>query len=406
MRVRINRLIIACALLCVASLRVASAATPPDDENTTKPTAPRPTKPEKGEKPPKDEPIVWSDHVTAGPAVTIKLKRNVGKPLIYQGSLDRSQESTNTYHETDTFFLNVLCADRADGLDLIAVWRTYVDRKRVERLANGKEIKPALPNSNDLINLGPNYSIVGSLKCYRYDDFNRLAYRSEQRLTTKDGRKLYGTVLKEEGDNVTFLTATDKVEIPKAEIESTKIIPYPHVCLNETPHYFFPIFSARAVSPGDTWKFKVPVIIPVDQPAGGVLPTQFDINYVGRLRDVRTVGGSQLATVDYQVSGAFDSQDPECAERFAPEALQNNRIVHRVTGSGSCTVDLDKGRILEKNEVINVTLYGHALIPQGNENKPKEEENKASITSRYEYKLLAPGTKLLSGAVVPEYDEH
>lgn len=398
MRAQAKGLLIAIAVISATSLFAASAeSTPPDDDKPKKSGKPDHSKP-------KDEPLVWNEHVTAGAAVTIRLKRNIGKPLIYQGSLDRQQEAENTYHETDTFFLNVLCADHADGLDLVAIWRTFLDRKRTERLANGKTVNAALPNSNELIDLGPNYSIVGSLKCFRFDEFNRLAYRSEQRMNLKDGRKYYGTVLKEDGDSVTFITATDKIDVPKAEIESTKVIPYPHVFLNEKPHYFFPIFSARAVSPGDTWKFKVPVIIPIDQPTGGVLPTQFDINYVGRLREVKTIAGSQIATVDYQVSGVFDSQDPESAERFAPEALQNNRIIHRVTGSGLCTVDLDKGRILEKNEVLNITLFGHATIPTGNEGPPKEQENKASITSRYEFKLLPPGTKLNSGAVVPDYD--
>jgi hypothetical protein len=364
-------------------------------------------KPKRNDKGPKisDDAAAWSDHVVPGPAVTIQLKRIVGKPLIYEGSIDRTQEALNTYHETGTFYLNELCADRQDGLDLLAVWRTYVDRKRTEKLENGKVINPALPNTNDLINLGPNYSIVGTLRCYRYDDFNRLAYRSEQLITMKDGRKLYGSTLKEEGDTLTFLTATDKFDLPKPEIESTKVIPYPHVCLNDTPHYFFPIFSARTVSPGDTWKFKVPVIIPAEQPNGGVLPTQFDINYVGRLREVRTAGGTQIAVVDYQVSGAFDSQNPECAERFAANFLENNRIVHRLTGTGVCTVDVQKGRILEKSEVFNIGLFAHSTVTVGMDKPPKDEETKADVISRYEFKLLAPGTKLNSGAVVPDYDE-
>ena len=400
----LQRLALLIAVLAAAGSCVAA-------DKPTKPDKPdkpeKPDKPKKPDKAPKvsDEPVAWTDRVVPGPAVTLRLKRVVGKPLIYEGSIDRTQEAANTYHETGTFYLNELCADRVDGLDLLAVWRTYVERKRTERLENGKTINAALPNTNDLINLGPNYSIVGTLRCYRYDDSNRLAYRSEQLVTMKDGRKLYGSTLKEEGDSVTFLTATDKFDLPKAEIESTKVIPYPHICVNDTPHYFFPIFSGRTVSPGDTWKFKVPVIIPAEQPNGGVLPTQFDLNYIGRLREVRAAGGSQIAIVDYQVNGAFDSQNPECAERFAAGFLENNRIVHRLTGNGVCSIDVEKGRILDKSEVFNITLFAHATVAVGMDKPPKDEETKADLITRYEFKLLAPGTKLNSGAVVPDYDE-
>ena len=42
----------------------------------------------------------------------------------------------------------------------------------------------------------------------------------------------------------------------------------------------------------------------------------------------------------------------------------------------------------------------------GKDGKPaKELENKAEITSRYEVKLVPPGAKLTTGAVVPEYDK-
>jgi hypothetical protein len=48
---------------------------------------------------------------------------------------------------------------------------------------------------------------------------------------------------------------------------------------------------------------------------------------------------------------------------------------------------------------------GHATVDQGEGKEPKELKNKAEVTSRYELKLIPPGTKLKSGNIVPEYDD-
>ena len=348
-----------------------------------------------------DENPAWRDRVTPGVAVTIRLKHPVGKSFVYQGSLERVQESEASYRETDEFFLNVLCTKHDEGLDLLALWRTFTDRKRSEKLPNGKTANPILQNTDDLINLGPNFSIVGSLRCFRFDECNRLAYRTQQCLTLIDGSKLYGQVLSEDEEKIVFLTSTDKIEIKREKVKSIKTIPYPHICLNETPHYMFPIFSTRAVAPGETWKFKVPVIIPVEQSNGQVLPTQFDITYVGRLREVK--GG--VAVVDYQIGGGFDSSDPEFADRFPPDFQRANRVIHRVSGDGVCSVDIENGRLLDKSESFRFTLLGKASVAQGEGKDPKDIENKADVTSRYDMKLVPPGTRLKSGAIVPEYDD-
>jgi hypothetical protein len=383
------------SILLVAQLACAAADKSKDKSKDKDKDKPKPAE-TKGD----DNPN-WRDHVTPGAAVTIRLKHAVGKSFIYHGSLERAQESDASYRETDEFFVNVLCTDHADGFDLLALWRTFTDRKRTERLPNGKTAAPVLPNTDDLINLGPNFSIVGSLRCFRYDDCNRLAYRSQQCVTLTDKSKLYGTVLSQDDKKYTFLTSTDKIEIENKDIDNVKVIPYPHICLNETPHYMFPIFSTRAVAPGETWKFKVPVIIPVEQSNGQVLPSQFDISYTGRLREVK--GG--VAVVDYQISGVFDSNDPEYAERFPPNFAAGNRVVHRVSGDGVCSVDIEKGRILDKSESFRFSLLGHATIDPGDGKEQKELENKADVTSRYDLKLVPPGTKLKSGAIVPEYDD-
>ena len=358
----------------------------------------------KNSTPKADDPVVWRDRVTPGAGIVISLKRPVGKSLIYDGTLDRSQESENTYHEHDDFLLNVLNAQRDDDYDLMALWRHFTDRKRTEKLENGKTTNPILQNSDDLINLGPNYKIVGTLRCYPFKETNQLAYRSQQELLLLDGTKQYGSILSEDEDKVIFLTATDKVEIKRSKIASTKVVPFPHILLNETPNYFFPIFSARTVSPGDTWKFKTPVIIPLEQATGYVIPTQFELTYVGRLREVRGAAGSQVAVVDYQVGGVFDTEDHDNADRFPAGWRDENHIVHKVSGEGSCSVDVEKGRLLEKSETFTINLYAKVIAPQEGK-KPKEIENKAVITSTYSIKLVPPGTKLKSGAIVPEYDK-
>jgi hypothetical protein len=67
-------------------------------------------------------------------------------------------------------------------------------------------------------------------------------------------------------------------------------------------------------------------------------------------------------------------------------------------------VDVEKGRILEKSESFDISLFGSALIPQPADKEAKREEKRADIASRYHIKLLLPGTRLRNGRVIPEYD--
>jgi hypothetical protein len=356
--------------------------------------------------PPKEDPLVWKEHVVPGPAVTLRMKRDTGKSLIYEGSLERSQEGPAKYWESGTFYLNVLCArhSEADNMDEVATLRTFTDRKRTETLANGQTKKLILENTNELINLGPNFSVVGSLQCYKYDAQNRLAYKNQEMVTLKDGRIYYGSTIQETQDKISFLTSTDKLEIQRANIQSSGVLPMPHICINETPHYLFPIFSGHAVAPGDTWKFKVPVIIPVEPMGSGqLLPSQFNATMVGRLREVQTTPAGKVAIVDYQVSGIFDTQGEEFSTRFAQSFLNDNRVIHKLNGEGTLSLDVDKGRILSKNETFLFTMF--AQVTATDNGKVKTNETKVEVTSRYDVKLLPPGTRLQSGAVVPEYDD-
>ncbi len=371
--------------------------------------------PAKSEKQP-EPPITWHQGVVPGPAVTLRVKRVIGKSMVFQGSMDREQKSGNSYHEVDTFYLNALCANQEEGRDQMAFWRTFTDRRRNEKLENGKPIEKVLDNSNDLIDMGPNFSIVGkSLRCYAFDKQNRLAYKSMQLVTLKDGSYVHGSVVNEDPKRVSIVTDDEKIDILQERISKIENIPQPHVCINEAPHYMFPIFPERAVAPGDTWRFRVPTIIPLEQGlAARVFPTQFDIIFNARLREVKDSPSGKVATIDYQIAGTFDSSFPEFSQRFPEEFLVASRITHRVSGEGTAVFDVERGWMVDRHESFNFFFYGKTN--QENEKKydkngklvsekpRKPIENKAEITSRFDLKLLLPGTRLKSGAVVQNYD--
>src|ERR1043165_697858 len=128
------------------------------------------TDPPKLEQPPNHPerpPLTWRLAVVPGPAVTLRLKRPVGKSMIYQGTLERDQKAASSYHEADAFYLNALCASQEDGRDMVAMLRSFIDRKRTEKLENGKQLERSLENSTELIDMGPNFNTVGTnLRCY------------------------------------------------------------------------------------------------------------------------------------------------------------------------------------------------------------------------------------------------
>lgn len=389
---------------------------PPPEEKTPNEKTPETRDPDdkKGDKKnadsePRDD--VWKEHVVPGAAVTLRLKRAAHKQLLYDGSIDRSQRSNTSYSEQDSFILSVGCADQKNVpingqdkiLDMLALRRTYTDRKRIETLENGKSTNVALPNIDELINMGPNFDVVDGMKCYAFDDRNIMATRTEQVLTLKDDSQLHGRIVTETADKIIFSTGEDNIDVSRNEVIATSLVSVPHVFINESPHYMFPLFSERAVSPGDTWVFKIPVIIPLEQgrPAK-VWPTQFTVRMTGRLREVREGKGGQVAVVDYHVNGLFDSAADEFISRF-PGFAPNNRLSHKVSGEGTVLVDIQNGRILEKTESFNITLLATSLLIQGADKPGKQDNHKAEIRSTYRIKLLMPGTKLKNGAIIPEF---
>jgi|GEM_PF-1813857 len=357
----------------------------------------------------------WKENAVPGAAVTLRVKRNVGKVLVYDGTLERSQNSKNSFHEMNQYYLSVLCAEQVDGLDHVVMHRVYNERKRNEVLENGKPRDALLPNTQEMVNLGADFIPVGAFRCYPIDAQNRLAYRSEQQITLTTGQMVRGKAFTEDAENVTLLTNDDKLVLRRAQISEVVTVPNPHIILNDTQHYLFPLLPERAVSPGETWKFKVPVIIPLNLGTPPrVLPTNFDVVMVARLREVKQSSTGPVAFIDYKVNGGFDSMANDFQSRFNAQFHASNQIIHKLTGDGAMALDITTGRILDKTESFNIMLYGSSMvIPEvdrkdnGKDAKarePKKDENKAEIFTRLHLRLMMPGERAKTGAVIPAYD--
>ena len=256
------------------------------------------------ERAPEPQPVNWKNAAVPGPAVTLRVHRTVGKSMIYQGTLDREQRSASSYREVDQFYVNSLCYAQEDGRDMVANLRNYLDRRRVEHVEKHKEEEKLLPNSSDLIDMGPNFNMIGTLRCYPFDAQNRLAYRNQQLLILTDGTQMRGTLARQETDKIKFLTERDELNLARDKVALIQNVPLPHIFINESPHYLFPILTERMVSPGETWRFRVPILIPLEQGINAeVLPTQFDLIYNAKLREDRDTKTVRVAVIDYQISG-------------------------------------------------------------------------------------------------------
>ena len=339
----------------------------------------------------------------------LRLRRAENKPLLYEGSFERRQEGKNKYVETGTFYTVFTCmASEGDQsgrrLDLLAIMRTFLDRSYKETTEAGKVVDRIQPNSENFIELGPSFKMVGGLRCHAFDAQNNAAQFYDDVLTLKDGSFVRGKLVKAETDEhrVTLETTSGREMFPRAKVEGLKRVNFPHVLHYETPHYFFPIFSRKAVLQGDSWTVNVPMVIPINPDAtGGILPTQFSVKMIGKLRALQGAGAGQVAIVDYSIAGRFDSSSAPYAERFGPDWREMNQIIHAIEGVGSASLDVAKGQILEKQEEIKVHLEGRSTQLQGPDQPPKEERNVLDIFSRFRMKLQQPGTKLKNGLVVP-----
>lgn len=346
----------------------------------------------------------WEQPAVPGSAVLLRLKRPVGKTLIYEASQERRQEGANKVVETGQFYLTFtnLGPTASGGLDQVAIVRSYLDRSRKVTLKNKKVVDELQPNSTEYVNLGPNFETVGRQRCYAFNAQNNVGNRAEDLVLLKDGRQLRGTVLKRDNDEVILDTPQRRERFPRAAVSDVLSIPTPHVLLGDSPHYLFPIFRKTEVAPGDSWTFKVPVIIPCDAGKDGVPPTQFDLRMTGRLREVRGEGAEREAVVDYVLAGAFDSQAKENAGRFPAEFHQTTRIQQSLDGKGVARINLAQGRILEKLEDVSMVWQLDATTPQPGNQPPKKEQERSEMALHFQMRLLLPGTKLRNGEEVPE----
>ena len=96
---------------------------------------------------PKDEGLVWPERAGQGPAVTLRFAHAPGKALVYEGSLELTQEGANSCAAQDAFYLSVVCAGQKNNMDQLAFQRMYSDRKRTEVNELGKRVEKALPNT-------------------------------------------------------------------------------------------------------------------------------------------------------------------------------------------------------------------------------------------------------------------
>lgn len=348
----------------------------------------------------REEPILPAK---PGAGVALRLKRNVGKVQVYEAKFDRKQLGRNRYTETGKFYLTYFTNDRTpEGYDRVSIRRTFLDRARKETYENKKTVDRILPMTDTLLDLGPNFEWVAQQRCYAFDAQNRVAYRSEDLIQMRDGTQKRGIIVKRDADSLVLETTNGREMIAQARVARAERIPTPHVLKYDTAHYLFPILSAREVQTGQTWRFRVPVIIPLEQ--GGqraVLPTQFQMAMTGRLSEVRNRGGSTIAVVDYNLAGHFDTSKAPYTQRFSKAFRDRNRIIHEFTGKGWIRLNVERGVIVEKQEDIQVKLYGASLVRQPNNKPPKKEETEATITSSFNMRWLPPGTRLRSGAVVP-----
>jgi hypothetical protein len=347
---------------------------------------------------PEDPPVKDPTPVTGG--TVLAHKRNVGKVLVYEGSFDRQQTGTNKATESGSFYITYYTAERdraGANLDLVAIRRTFLDRKRTETMEQGKTVDKVLPNSEELIELGPNFKDAQGLRCYGFDAQSNIAQFFEDILTLQDGTLVRGRVTRKDENTVTVETNEGQKEFARLRVTKMERVNTPHVLMYDTPHYFFPIFSSKPVEPGSTWSFTIMMVIPMNQGGGGVMPTQFPVHMTAKLRALQ--GG--VATIDYAVRGEFDTEKEPFKQRFGAAFLQRNRMLHSIESQGTITLDVQKGVMIEKVEEAKIHIEATSVIPVAANQPPQQNHTESTIVSRFRLKWLPPGTKLKSGVEVP-----
>lgn len=400
---------LAAALLltaCGGSRSSAQTYQPKEDEAAEgrKKGVKAPVKGEKEAKPiEKEEPLVQEAQPVEN-GILLRLKRNPGKVLVYEGSFDRVQKGNNKATESASFYISIFTAekDRANpSLDLVAIRRTYLDRKRIETTEQGKTVDKILPLNEDLIELGPNFKDTQGLRCYGMDGQNNIAQFYEDMVLLEDGAIVRGKIVKKTEHTVVVETNAGQRELASLRIKKIERVFTPHLLMYDTPHYLFPIFSSKPVQAGSAWSYTVQMVIPMNQGGGGIMPTQFGVKITGKLRAIQGSKDEPIAIVDYTAAGEFDSSKEPYSDRFSEAFRERNRIIHSINANGTVTLDVKQGVILEKLEDMNVHIEASSVVPVAANKPPENQHSVADIVSRFKLKWLPPGTKLKSGVAVP-----
>jgi len=374
------------ALLCAGLIACAGTAT--QKEIPVSDDGPKSKEKEKEPKPVKEEPTQPVETANTGRGVLLRLKHRPGQDALYEANFDRRQEGTMKFVEAGAFTLRFACLENAsNGLDLLSIERVYTDRTRTEIYPNGKKQPILQPNIKEFLDFGPNMQYVAGARAYAFDSQGCMAYRKEDLVHLDDKTLVRGEITKQDPNFITVETVQGQKYIARARIAKIDSADIPHVLIYDTPHYYFPIFSSKPVSVGDTWAFRLPVIL-LTEHTEGVLPTHFQVRCVGKLRELQTSGDHQIATIEYTYTGDFDSGADAFKDRFSDEFREKNRVMHSIEGSGTLVLDNTRGLILEKTDTFKMKMIGESHAPKSL-NKPAEENiAKLELTSLFKMKYL------------------
>ncbi|MCX7804271.1 MAG: hypothetical protein N3A38_03675 [Planctomycetota bacterium] len=306
-----------------------------------------------------DSGIAWGT-VVPGPPVLLRIHRRRGKVEVYEGKFELREEGPARSRETAEFYLSVFCLGvNSQGLDQVSFRRSHTERRREEIYANGKRsVDRSL--RDDIVNLGGNFDVVAGLRSYAFDDQGRCAYRADERRFA-----------------------------------------IPHLIQYDSIHYLFPMLPKREAAPGESWSYELPLAVPTTLVGmSGLAPTGFMGRFTGRLREVAVRGGRRTAVVDYEMFGEFDSNGAEFRSRFPEDFRNRQRLYHKVELKGTCDLDVDAGRIVAKTEAARVTLTSEAVVVEGT--RARNAVTTIQAHTRMTLNWLPPGTRLKTGAVVPD----
>ena len=384
------------------------------DKNKRETKTPQADKPEH-EKPPQAEakadppptPNPVPTPVSDGNGTLLRLNHPLGKPLIYDVTFNRKMSGPSKFTETNSYYLYTFSNKKVDNLDLLSMVRSYTARNRDDVYENKKKVLgKILPMAPESVDLGPNFQVIGNQRCYAFDGQNNIAYRTDYMVELTDGSSRRGNIVRQEDktldeNSITLETSSGQVMIPKANVKQIFTLATPHIVAADNVHFFFPILSRKPVEPGQSWAFKVPVLVPLGESQNVNMSTYFDVRVKCTLKELSGSGDHQVALIEYQFSGLFDTAVPDYAARFGQDFLNANHISTSVEGSGSMRMNVGTGIMLDKSEQAKISSSTSSQIPQPENQPPKEVHQEVIYTNSFTMKWLPPGTLLKDKTKVP-----